>query len=106
MSAANKEDADHCLNRPLKKDEVATLEFDFTAEAGRRNTTVDSVAWSTEDTSTVSLGTSSLNGSTSSCPVTASNEGKALIKIVATLANSDTVPTDLCVEVVDRRRCW
>lgn len=103
---SNNEDADFCMEKPMNKGEIRTFEIDFTKEAGRLNTSVSSADWTTDNTSTISLGTQTLTSNVASCPITASQEGKALVKVAATLANGGKIIPDLCIEVVDRERCW
>lgn len=96
---------DFYARKPLKKGAVRDVKINFGTTAGRLGTTVSSVAWSTTDTSTVSLGAESLTSGIATCRVTASEEGKALIKSVATMSNGEIEPATFCMEVIDNTIC-
>lgn len=83
------------------KGEVNQYDFDFNAIAVRLGTSVSSADWSTEDTSVIGVGTESLSSNVASVDITASEEGCAMLKISATMADSQVFIRYIKIDVID-----
>lgn len=88
----------------IPQGDLRYAQMDFSVSAGRLGTTVSSVAWSVEEGSTVTIsGTPTLSGSIAQALLQAGSNtsGCSLIKVKATMADSQTVSEYIKINVID-----
>ena len=72
---------------PQFKGEAFTYTIDWSVFAGRLGTSVSSVAWSV-DSGTATIGSEAISSNVASALITTASSGCAMIKLVATMADS------------------
>ena len=85
----------------MQKDELLQYAFDFSVVADKLSTSVSTADWTTEDTSVISLGTEALASNRATVLVTASNKGCAMLKVTATMADTQKVIGKIKIDVSD-----
>jgi len=83
------------------KGSTYTYTVDLTILEQELGLTATTVTWSTQDSSTVSIGTSSLASSVATAPITASNQGSALVKLTIQTSGNDKVVYFFEVKVIN-----
>lgn len=83
------------------KDSVYTYTVDLAVLDQKLGVTTQTVTWSTDDTSVVSIGTSSFASNIASAPITASNSGTATIKLSISTDGDDAPVFFFKVNVLD-----
>lgn len=83
------------------KGSTYTYEIDLTVLDQELSVTSSAATWSTTDSSTISLGTSSFASKVASCPITASSVGVATVKLSITTGSNDAPVYFFKIHVLD-----
>ena len=87
------------------KGEVYQYEYEFVNAVGRLGTSVSSADWSTEDTSLITISGEALSSNVASCLITATNTGCAVVKLTATLADTQKIVRFIELTIDDVKSC-